>query len=286
MHFNAGEMAASTEIRHVSSNPRSAAMACSALLHVIAIAMAWALVGGPTAPGVAAPRVSTAAPVAVTHIVFLEPVAGGPGRGGGGGGNQQPGPIRRAEAPGRDAITLRVVKPVVAARTLDIDIAPLPSVALDAKPLASGVVDQVGLPEGGVSFGTSTGPGSGGGVGTGTGTGIGSGSGPGLGEGRGGGTGGGVYRPGGAVTTPQVIVQVRPTYTSDAVQRRVQGSVVLELIVTSAGTPARVRVVRSLDRGLDDQAIQAVQQWRFKPGMLAGMPVDVLVTVVLDFTVH
>ena len=82
----------------------------------------------------------------------------------------------------------------------------IPPIVLDALPLASGTFDQIGLPVGGVSYGTSTGPGSGGGVGTGTGTGLGSGRGPGIGPGSGGGFGGGAYRPGGAVTAPRLTV--------------------------------------------------------------------------------
>ena len=154
-------------------------------------------------------------------------------------------------------------------------------------PLASGVFDQIGLPMGGVSSSGSTGPGSGGGVGSGIGSGIGSGHGPGLGPGSGGGTGGGVYRAGGSVTAPRVITEVRPRYTNDALLHRIQGTVVLELVVTSDGRPTQIKVVRSLDpEGLDDQAVAAVEQWRFEPGRLAGTPVDVLVTVMLDFWIR
>jgi TonB family protein len=181
----------------------------------------------------------------------------------------------------------RVASPTVAPAHLpDVEIAQ-GSLVLDAKPLASGTFEQLGLPIGGVSFGTSTGPGSGGGVGTGTGTGIGSGEGPGLGPGSGGGVGGGFYRPGGGVTPPTLISQVKPTYTPEALLHRIQGSVVLELVVTRDGLPSNIRITQSLDpRGLDEQAIGAVRQWRFAPGRLGGTPVDVLVTVVLDFSIH
>ena len=135
--------------------------------------------------------------------------------------------------------------------------------------------------------GHSTGSGEGGGVGEGVGTGIGSGRGPGIGPGEGGGTGGGVYRPGGAVTPPRLRTQVNPTYTPEALLRRVQGSVTLELVVTREGRPANIRVIRALDPGgLDEQAIAATSQWTFEPGQLAGTPVDVLVTVVLDFSIR
>jgi TonB family protein len=62
---------------------------------------------------------------------------------------------------------------------------------------------------------------------------------------------------------------------------------VLQLVVTREGFPSNIRVTRSLDPGgLDEQAIAAVYQWRFVPGRRAGTPVDVLVSVVLDFSIH
>lgn len=263
------------------------ALACSGIVHACALAAVLALAA------VSTPQIDTTttrpAPAPektpIAHIVFLpaKPPGGG---GGGGGGNRQPGPIRRAEAPGHDRITIRIAKPVATPSTIADARPSLPALVLDAKPLASGVVDQIGLPTGGVPDSISTGPGSGGGVGTGHGTGIGSGTGPGLGEGSGGGTGGGPYRPGGAVSNPQLLSQVAPTYTADALAHRIQGSVLLELVVTSTGMPSRIRVVRSLDAGLDARAIDAVAQWRFAPGRLAGTPVDVLVNVIIDFTIH
>jgi TonB family protein len=160
-------------------------------------------------------------------------------------------------------------------------------IALDALPMASGSFDRSGLPAGGVLFGTSTGPGTGGGVGTGAGTGIGSGRGPGLGPGSGGGTGGGTYRPGGAVSAPRLIREVKARYTSEAMREKIQGTVVLEAIVTADGCTSQIRVVRSLDRGgLDEEAVAAVAQWRFLPGLHAGVPVDVLVTILLDFSIR
>jgi TonB family protein len=176
--------------------------------------------------------------------------------------------------------TKRPPKPGLLAR--DIDLTP---VVLDAQPMASGIFDQIGLPVGGVSYGTSTGPGSGGGVGTGTG--IGEGRGPGVGPGSGGGFGGGAYRPGGAVIAPRVLSEVKPHYTSDAMEQKIQGSVWLEVVVSREGRAGDVRVARSLDpSGLDEEAINAVRQWLFEPGRLAGTPVNVLVTVVMDFSIR
>ncbi|MBI3403034.1 MAG: energy transducer TonB [Acidobacteria bacterium] len=266
---------------------RGAQWVAAGLTHTLALgALMLALHRMPPVPArdvVARPEI-----VAVTlpRIVFIP--NGPPGDGGGGGGNRQSGPIRRAEGKGHDAATLRTRRAgwMVTATETAAPIETLPSVLLDARPLASGTTEQLGLPVGGVSFGTSTGPGSGGGVGTGSGTGIGPGTGPGVGPGSGGGTGGGLYRPGGAVTSPRVLTQTRPTYTSEALSAKIQGPVWLELVVTREGRPDAIRVVRSLDPGLDAEAVKAVREWRFAPGRLANVPVDVLVTVVMDFSIR
>jgi periplasmic protein TonB len=257
----------------------------SAALHASAL-VALAFLSRLSPPPAVAPH--PAAPASeerwITHLVFVpsSAVAGG----GGGGGNRQPGPIRRQQGRGNDAATVRVAKPIVPAVSLFSENLSLPGLLLDARPLASGRVDQMGLPEGGVPYGSSTGPGSGGGVGAGTGSGIGDGEGPGIGPGRGGGIGGGVYRAGGGVSSPTLVKEVRPSYPPDALSARIQGSVVLELIVTSEGLPSDIRVVRSLASDLDTAAVRAVQEWRFRPGRLGQTPVNVRVTVILDFSVH
>ncbi len=184
-------------------------------------------------------------------------------------------------------MTLPVVKPVAPAVQPEQETPPPQVVALDAKPLASDSMFQIGLLEGLPSVSPSQGPGSGGGAGDGVGTGIGSGRGPGVGQGLRGGTGGGVYRPGGGATAPTLLLEVKPTYSNEAMRARIQGSVILEAVIQRDGTPRDIRVIRSLDPGgLDRQAVLAVEQWRFKPGLHDGQPVDVLVTIVLDFRVH
>lgn len=224
-------------------------------------------------------------PIDVARLVFL--VKPGPGGGGGGGGNRQRAPIPRAQAVGRDPITLPVAPPIVASEAPRDIARPPQQIALDAQPLASGLTFQIGLPEGTAIIGSSQGPGSGGGVGEGVGSGTGSGRGPGLGPGSGGGTGGGVYRPGSGITPPVLLAQIKPTYTIDALRNRIQGSVLLDVVVRSDGTVGDVRVVRSLDPGgLDEQAILAARQWRFLPGRRGATPVDVLIAVVMDFSIR
>ena len=116
---------------------------------------------------------------------------------------------------------------------------------------------------------------------------MGSGRGPGIGPRSGGGTGGGIYRAGGAVSAPRLIKEVKPKYTSQALANGIQGTVVLEIIVRSDGCASQIRIVRSLDAGgLDEEAVAAVAQWRFEPGRLGAMPVDVLVAIVLHFRIR
>ena len=258
-----------------------ATIAAAAALHAVAAAMLITFTLVPRATGRRV-EVARAPEVAqVPRIVFLQ--VPGPGGGGGGGGNRSVDPPSRAENVGRDGITLPVARPVEIARAPE-DAVPSQSVALTAIPLASGVTYRMGAPSTGPSLGFSRGPGTGGGVGDGSGTGIGSGMGPGIGPGSGGGFGGGAYRVGNGVTAPTLRSQVRPLYTSEAMQRKIQGTVVLEMIVGSDGVPYDVRVVRSLDAGgLDAEAIRAAKAWRFNPGRLGDTPVDVLVVLVIDF---
>jgi protein TonB len=96
-----------------------------------------------------------------------------------------------------------------------------------------------------------------------------------------------VYRPGGPVSSPRLIKEVRPKYTSDALRNSLQGTVWLEVVVTRDGRTSQIRVVKSLDHGgLDQEAVAAVAEWRFEPGRLAGEPVDVLVTILIGFSIR
>ncbi len=129
----------------------------------------------------------------------------------------------------------------------------------------------------------SNGPGSGGGIGSGSGGGIGPGRGPGYGPGEGGGAGGGVFRIGGGVSAPVAIYKVEPEYSEEARKAKFQGTVVLSIVIDERGNPTNFKVVRPLGLGLDEKAIEAVQKWRFRPGMKEGHPVAVLATVEVNF---
>src|SRR5262245_44145919 len=87
------------------------------------------------------------------------------------------------------------------------------------------------------------------------------------------------------VKAPVAVKEVRPKYTDSAKARGVQGSVEVIAIVKTDGTvDDDVRVSKSLDPELDDQAIIATRQWKFRPGTKDDKPVDVEVKIEMTFT--
>ena len=96
-----------------------------------------------------------------------------------------------------------------------------------------------------------------------------------------------IHAPGNDVTTPILLREVKPSYTSDAMRAKVQGSVLLECLVRPDGSVGDVRVVRSPDPpfGLDLEAMKAARQWRFAPGTKGGEPVRVVVTIEIEFRI-
>lgn len=132
----------------------------------------------------------------------------------------------------------------------------------------------------------SNGTGSGGGIGSGSGGGLGVGHGPGIGAGTGGGMGGGVYKVGGGISAPTAISAPDPDYTEEARRAKKQGTCILWLIVDSAGHPRDIRVVRGLGFGLDQKALDAVKQWKFQPALKDGRPVDVQISVQVEFHLY
>jgi len=94
------------------------------------------------------------------------------------------------------------------------------------------------------------------------------------------------YKVGPGVISPVLMKEVKPKYTEGAIRRKVQGLVEVEAVVKPDGTVGDVRVVKSLDEELDQQAVAAAKQWTFKPGTKDGKPVAVQVNIELTFTLR
>jgi TonB family protein len=80
-----------------------------------------------------------------------------------------------------------------------------------------------------------------------------------------------------------LISKVEPEYSEEARRAKFSGSVLLSVVVDVNGIPRDIRVVRTLGLGLDEKAIEAVQRWRFRPGMRRGKAVAVQALVDVSF---
>jgi TonB family protein len=92
-------------------------------------------------------------------------------------------------------------------------------------------------------------------------------------------------RVGGDVKPPVKTKNVAPVYPSYAKQTRLQGVVMLDVTIGTDGKVKDVKVLRSV-KGLDDAAVVAVRAWEFKPTMVNGQVVQVIMTVPVIFTLE
>jgi TonB family protein len=92
--------------------------------------------------------------------------------------------------------------------------------------------------------------------------------------------------PGNGVTLPVVTHEVKPQYTREAMDRKIQGSVHLGLVVGADGNITEAAVTKSLDaeHGLDEEALKAARKWKFKPAMKDGQPVAARIKLEMTFT--
>lgn len=86
-------------------------------------------------------------------------------------------------------------------------------------------------------------------------------------------------------TTPRPLSKPSPSYPEKARQERKEGAVSLGLIVTKDGSVSDVHVVKGVDKDIDQAAIDAVSRWKFEAGTYQGNPVDVELTVTVNFRV-
>ncbi len=90
---------------------------------------------------------------------------------------------------------------------------------------------------------------------------------------------------GNGVSAPVVVSAPNPQYTNEARAEKVSGSVLVQVQVSEDGLPTNVRVVRGIGYGLDEKAIEAVKQYRFKPAMKDGQPVKVAMNIQVNFQI-
>jgi TonB family protein len=202
------------------------------------------------------------------------------GHNGGGGGNHDPLPASHGNLPRAS------LDPQLAAPTVILPKEP-PKLAVEetvvvAPDLPMPPGGQIGDPMSQFSRALSNGPGGPGGIGPGCCDGVGPSSGPGFGPGP-----SGIYPAGKmGVTAPQVIFNPEPSFSDEARKAKAQGIVMLLLVVGKDGRPYDVHVGQALGMGLDEQAIEAVNRWRFRPATLNGQPVATQIAVQVDFRLY
>jgi protein TonB len=75
------------------------------------------------------------------------------------------------------------------------------------------------------------------------------------------------------VSPPELIHKIDPGYTPEAQKAKISGTVMLAILIGTDGTVSDIRVIGTLDPGLDARAISAVSKWQFKPATRGGTPV-------------
>ena len=95
-----------------------------------------------------------------------------------------------------------------------------------------------------------------------------------------------VYRVGCGIKPPHPIRQPEPEYSERARKKKVSGSVQLSAVVDSSGNVRAIQVTRSLDRSLDQQAIAALNKWKFEPATKDGQPVAMKLDIEMSFTLY
>ena len=92
-----------------------------------------------------------------------------------------------------------------------------------------------------------------------------------------------VYRVGGGVSAPHPLSTPDPDYSDETRQAGYEGSCELGVIIGTDGKVRDVKVARSIGHGLDQKAMEAVEQWTFTPAMLSGKPVPVEMSLTVRF---
>jgi periplasmic protein TonB len=95
-----------------------------------------------------------------------------------------------------------------------------------------------------------------------------------------------VYEVGNGVTAPKGVYMPIPEYAESARKKKIRGNVTLAMIVTAEGKVRDLKVIKSLDKDLDKQALAAVSTWRFEPATKDGKPVAVYLSTDVTFRLY
>jgi protein TonB len=255
----------------MKGSPRRSAL-LSAFIHAIAIALVLFLAASKHSV------LTVLIPVNRTPV-YLPPMRiHVQGHGGGGGGQSSPLPPSKGRLP---EPARRVFTPPLMTVQDTHPLLEMPPAVVSASNFQIQKLDlPIGSPTG-VTGPESGGPGRDGGVGSGIHGGIGDSDGPGIGDGPG---GSGPYGLRGKNVTPAALLSRQdPEYSDEARKAKLQGVVELSVEINASGQVTNVRVIRSLGLGLDERAVEAVRQWKFRAATVDGKPVSTRAMVEVNF---
>jgi TonB family protein len=92
-----------------------------------------------------------------------------------------------------------------------------------------------------------------------------------------------VYRVGQGIAAPVPVTKPEPQYSEEARRAKLQGTVLLSMVINKQGKAEKIQIERKLGSGLDEKAVEAVQKWTFKPGTKDGKPVPVRANIEINF---
>ncbi|HTW67357.1 MAG TPA: M56 family metallopeptidase [Bryobacteraceae bacterium] len=95
-----------------------------------------------------------------------------------------------------------------------------------------------------------------------------------------------IYTIGPGIVPPKLLEKREPSYTDKARAAKIQGPVLLTIVVGTDHRAHEVKVTKSLDPGLDANAVASIKTWRFQPGMKDGKPVAVRAKIEVNFRLH
>lgn len=255
----------------------------SVAVHAVILAALAVLIFWPTRPA----RVTKSSPPSNFDVTPFMPLGTSPQTSSGGGGGGSHDVLHAAVGKLPKIAKTQFVPPEEIIRNPKPKLVVEPTIVMPKNiQLPNNTMPNLGDPLTAVKGPASNGTGASGGIGSGHSGGVGSGSGAGVGPGQGGGYGGGLYQIGNGVLPPKLIYSVDPQFTDQARMAKFQGECGVEVIVDAKGIPHDPRIVRHLGMGLDQKAIEAVQQYRFKPATFHGRPVPVRLVVIVDFHIY
>src|SRR5579884_421836 len=226
--------------------------------------------------GISTPQRSWTSKDTLHFIPLASPVVRAQMNSGGGGGQRSPTPPSKGRLP--RLARVQFVPPIIRTNPVQAKLVVEPTLVVSADIHVPATPLPIGDPNG-IPGPPSGGPGSGGGIGDGPGTGIGHRRGPGYGDGDKGVAS--IVGPG--VSRPVLLWKIDPDYSEEARKARFQGAVMLRVDIGVDGRPQNIRVAEPLGLGLDEKAIEAVRQWKFRPGMRNGRPVVMSALVEVHF---